>query len=503
MPRTVSVRRLSAGVVTVKRPPTARWCFLAHPSSRIAPSAPSRGERGARAVLPLEVEDLADRRRIDGVDALGLAVGPHGVLADRRRGAHARARPPPCARRRRRPATSRHRRRARAWRRRASPASPWSSPSGPAAMIVSAATSATPMVSAEAVMAVRPGARMALRRASMAAGPPVACTGRPRAPTTARTMRAGRRSRREVPAASRSASTGATRVARHAGTRPATSVTSTPTSSETTIVREAKTVPVCGRSSPSALNSALMPLASPKPAASPTALAAGAHGQRLGHDRAQHLAPRGAGEAQQPELARALGDHDRQRVEDRERPDQQRDAAEAQQHALDDRDEPLQPVEGEAVLLGRGLDLGLRQRRGQVATHLRRGHAAGAPRRGSSPRARPCRTGPARRAGRRPRCVAVPSESTEPNVVMPVTRKLRAGPAVAMRALSPMCRCCLSAVPASMTTSPGPLAQRALLQAEGRELARRGPPRGPGRRRTTGRRRRPCRPCPGSWSRGR
>src|SRR3954462_8150788 len=42
----------------------------------------------------------------------------------------------------------------------------------PAAMIVSAATSATPMVSAEAVMAVRPGARMALRRASMAAGPP-------------------------------------------------------------------------------------------------------------------------------------------------------------------------------------------------------------------------------------------------------------------------------------------------------------------------------------------
>ena len=141
-------------------------------------------------------------------------------------------------------------------------------------MIVTAATSATPMVSAEAVMAVRPGARMALRRASMAAGPPVACTGRPRAPTTARTMRAGSRSRREVPAASRSASTGATRVARHAGTRPATSVTSTPTSSETTIVRVAKTVPVCGRSSPSALNSALMPLARPKPAATPTALAA-------------------------------------------------------------------------------------------------------------------------------------------------------------------------------------------------------------------------------------
>ena len=130
------------------------------------------------------------------------------------------------------------------------------------------------MVSAEAVMAVRPGARMALRRASMAAGPPVACTGRPRAPTTARTMRAGRRSRREAPEASRSASTGATRVARHAGTRPATSVTSTPTSSDTMMVREAKTVPVCGRSSPSALNSALMPLARPKPAASPTTLAA-------------------------------------------------------------------------------------------------------------------------------------------------------------------------------------------------------------------------------------
>ena len=89
MPRTVSVRRLSAGVVTVKRPPTARWCSLAHPSSTIAPSAPSAGERGPRAVLPLEVEDLADRGRIDGVDALGLPVGAHGVLADRRRGAHA------------------------------------------------------------------------------------------------------------------------------------------------------------------------------------------------------------------------------------------------------------------------------------------------------------------------------------------------------------------------------------------------------------------------------
>jgi hypothetical protein len=66
--------------------------------------------------------------------------------------------------------------------------------------------------------------------------------------------------------------------------------------------------------------------------------------------------------------------------------------------------------------------------------------------------------------------VAVPSDSTEPNVVRPVMRKLRAGPLVAMRTLSPTCRCCLSAVPASRTTWPGPLAQAPSFSLNGVSL---------------------------------
>ena len=112
-------------------------------------------------------------------------------------------------------------------------------------MIVTAATSATPMVSAEAVMAVRPGARMALRRASMAAGPPVASHRAPEGADDGRARcapagAAGARRR----SASRSASTGATRVARHAGTQAGDAASrAMPTSSDTTIVRVANTVP--------------------------------------------------------------------------------------------------------------------------------------------------------------------------------------------------------------------------------------------------------------------
>ena len=130
-------------------------------------------------------------------------------------------------------------------------------------MTVTAATSATPIISADAVIAVRPGARIALRRASLAAEPPVAAIGRPMAPTTLRTTRAGRRRRCDDGSASRSASTGATRVARHAGSRPAISVTSMPTSSATITVRDANTIPASGRSSSIALKSALSPLARP------------------------------------------------------------------------------------------------------------------------------------------------------------------------------------------------------------------------------------------------
>ena len=81
-------------------------------------------------------------------------------------------------------------------------------------------------------------------------------------------------------------------------------------------------------------------------------------GERLDHHRAEHLAARGADHAQHRELARALGDGDRERVEDRERAHEDRHAAEHEQDDLDDPDERLQAVEREAVMGGRGLHLG-------------------------------------------------------------------------------------------------------------------------------------------------
>ena len=68
------------------------------------------------------------------------------------------------------------------------------------------------------------------------------------------------------------------------------------------------------------------------------------------HDRAHDLAPRGAERAQRRELARALGDGDRERVEDHERAHEQRDAAEAEQEVRDE----LQALVG-VLGVGRGL----------------------------------------------------------------------------------------------------------------------------------------------------
>ena len=68
---------------------------------------------------------------------------------------------------------------------------------------------------------------------------------------------------------SRTAAIGGTRVARRAGRMLASSVMLVPSSSETTIVRVSITVDASGRSTPSALNSATMPLAIPRPSTSP------------------------------------------------------------------------------------------------------------------------------------------------------------------------------------------------------------------------------------------
>ena len=58
--------------------------------------------------------------------------------------------------------------------------------------------------------------------------------------------------------------------------------------------------------------------------------------KRLDQHRAQDLRPRGAEHAQQRELLRALGDGDRERVEDQEAADEQRDAGEDEQRRADE-----------------------------------------------------------------------------------------------------------------------------------------------------------------------
>ena len=140
----------------------------------------------------------------------------------------------------------------------------------PCAITVTSVTSATPIISAEAVTAVRPGWRIALRRASAPAEPPTFSAGRPISDARPRTARAGRRTLWAPGSASRSAATGGTRVARHAGIRPATSVTSVPTSIETTTVRLANTMPASGSERSIERKIASRPLATPKPTPSPT-----------------------------------------------------------------------------------------------------------------------------------------------------------------------------------------------------------------------------------------
>ena len=111
---------------------------------------------------------------------------------------------------------------------------------------MTAVTSATPIVSASAVTAVRPGLRIALRRASEPAAPPM--RGRRAADDArqARTPRANSPAWRRA-SLSRSAATGAIFVARRAGIIAASTVASVPTAGSTTIVRVASDHPVRGQ----------------------------------------------------------------------------------------------------------------------------------------------------------------------------------------------------------------------------------------------------------------
>ena len=191
----------------------------------------------------------------------------------------------------------------------------------PAAKTVTNTISASPIISAAAVVAVRPGLRIAFSRASRPVSPRSRSSGRPVTDASGRTSRGensdtpNRISAAPPPrrpaalpessmppnspisiiaspiaprpiaktsttrprlfvscsSASRSAAMGVTRVARSAGFSAATSVTTTPTIRDTITVRVAITVPVFGRSIPTALNSSLIPYAKATPPSSPSA----------------------------------------------------------------------------------------------------------------------------------------------------------------------------------------------------------------------------------------
>ena len=76
------------------------------------------------------------------------------------------------------------------------------------------------------------------------------------------------------------------------------------------------------------------------------------------HDRAEHLAARGAERPQGRELLRPLCDRDRERVEDDERADEERDPAEGEQEVADEGDELADAFTVRLRLLGAGLHLG-------------------------------------------------------------------------------------------------------------------------------------------------
>ena len=190
----------------------------------------------------------------------------------------------------------------------------------PWAKIATKVTSASPIISAEAVEAVRDGLRVALSLARIPGAPPIVSAGAPSTAASGRTTREAfietpKKSRStptpiirrrgavasppasvptatsaiaaaRIPAAvtgpyfanldggrtdpSRTAAIGGTRVALRAGRMLAISVTSVPTTSETITVRVARIVPARGRSIPKVTSSAFNALARARPRKRPT-----------------------------------------------------------------------------------------------------------------------------------------------------------------------------------------------------------------------------------------
>ena len=98
----------------------------------------------------------------------------------------------------------------------------------------------------------------------------------------------------------------------------ASSVITTPTTSETTTVRVANTVPVCGRSIPNDTSRRSAPSRARAPGTAPRPRPAAPITNASSITERQHLAAGRAERPQRRELARALGDRDRQRVRDHE-----------------------------------------------------------------------------------------------------------------------------------------------------------------------------------------
>ncbi len=152
------------------------------------------------------------------------------------------------------------------------------------------------------------------------------------------------------------AATGGTRVARRAGASAERSVTPTPTSTAMRMVLGSSAIPAVGMSAPMALKSALMPLATPRPATMPTAEASTPSVSASATTDVEHLAAAGAEGAQHGELAAPLGDGDAEGVEDDERADEDGDAGERQEHRREERTDRVGGLRG---LVGGGLLTGL------------------------------------------------------------------------------------------------------------------------------------------------
>ena len=271
----------------------------------------------------------------------------------------------------------------------------------PLATTVTAVTSITPIISALAVTAVRPGWRIALRRASRPAEPPTAAAG-----TAEQRRRAAHGARRQPQLARRRigvAQRGHRGDLRRPPRRQEAGDQRDERADEQRHDRRARLEHRArlGQLEVDRAEHGVEPRREAEAGGEADDRRAEPEGERLDHHRAEHLAARGADHAQHRELARALGDGDRERVEDRERAHEDRHAAEHEQDGPDDPDELLQAVEREAVVGGRRLDLRAGPDLGRDAPCGRRPRARrSGPRPGSSRSGPACRTAAARSRGR-------------------------------------------------------------------------------------------------------